>query len=82
MIFLIYLGFTARQDYFTHFEPSQSFGGEKTGDPWEKTPDHMQAELGLYYMWPELGLNPQQWDDERFRALKISGLNHSATGPA
>ena len=54
----------------------------KTGDPWEKTPDHMQAELGLYYMWLELGLNPQRWDDERFRALKISGFNHSATGPA
>ena len=28
-------------------------------------------------MWPELGLNPHRWDDERFRVLKvISGLNH------
>ena len=26
----------ASQDYFTHFEPSQLFGGAKTGDPWEK----------------------------------------------
>ena len=26
------LGFTARQDYFTNFEPSQSLGGAKTGD--------------------------------------------------
>ena len=25
--------FTPRQDYFTHFEPSQSLGGAKTGDP-------------------------------------------------
>ena len=33
MIFLFYLGFTAHKDYFTHFEPSQSFGGAKTGDP-------------------------------------------------
>ena len=24
----------------------------------------------------ELGSNPQRWDDKRFRALKISGLNH------
>ena len=26
------LGFTARQDYFSHFEPSQSIGGAQTGD--------------------------------------------------
>ena len=30
-------------------------------------------------MWLKLGLNPQQWDDKQFRALKISDLNHSAT---
>ena len=70
----------AGQNYFTHFEPSQSLGGAKTGYPREKPPDHPQAELGLSHMWPELGSNPQRWDDERFRALKISGLNHSATG--
>ena len=29
--------------------------------------------------WPELGSNLQEWDDERFRTLKISVLNHSAT---
>ena len=80
--FKFYLGFTACQDYFTHFEPSQLFGGAKTGNPWENTPDHTQAELGLYYMWPELGSNPQRWDDKWFRALKISGLNHSATESA
>ena len=33
----------ARQDYFTHFEPSQSLGVAKTGDPREKTPDHTQG---------------------------------------
>ena len=32
--------------------------------------------------WPELGSNPQRWDDEWFRVLKISILNHSATGTA
>ena len=31
-----------RQDYFTDLEPSQSLGGVKTGDPWEKTPDSKQ----------------------------------------
>ena len=28
--------FTTRQDYFTHFEQSQSLGGAKTGDCREK----------------------------------------------
>ena len=74
--------FTARQDYFTHFEPSQSVGGAKMGDPWEKPPEHPQAELGLSHMWPELGSNPQRWADQRFRALKISGINNSAEGAA
>ena len=36
---------TARQDYFTHFEPRAN-----TGDPQEKTRDHPQAELGLSHM--------------------------------
>ena len=39
--------FTARQDYFIHFEPGLSLGGAKTGDPQEKTSDHPQAELGM-----------------------------------
>ena len=47
---LFYLGFMARQDYFTHFEPSQSVGGVKTGDPREKPPDHPQAELRLHHV--------------------------------
>ena len=54
----------------------------KTGDPREKPPDHPQAELGLPHLWPELGSNTQRWDDERFRSLKVSGLNHSARGAA
>ena len=52
------------------------------GDPREKPPDHPHAELGLSHMWPKRGSNPQRWDDERFRALKISDLNHLATGAA
>ena len=41
---------TARQDYFTHFEPSQSLDAAKTGDPQNKPPGHPQAELGLSHM--------------------------------
>ena len=67
----------ARKDYFTHFEPSQSQGGAKTGEPREKLPDHPKAELGLSHMWTERGSNPHRWEDERFRTEKISGLNHS-----
>ena len=44
------LGFMAHQDYFTHFEPSQSLDGAKTGNPREKTPDHLQAELEMFHM--------------------------------
>ena len=32
--------------------------------------------------WPELGSNLQRWDDGLFWALKISILNHLATGAA
>ena len=56
--------------------------GAKTGDPWEKPLDNPQEELGLSHTCPELGLKPQGWDDERFTALKISILDHSATGAA
>ena len=43
-------------------------------DPREKPPDHPQAELGLSYMSSELGSNPQQWDEERFR---LASLTHA-----
>ena len=33
IVVVLYLGFTAWPDYFTHFEPSQSLGEAKTGDP-------------------------------------------------
>ena len=38
--FFFDLDFTAHQDYFTRFEPSQLIGGVKMGDPLEKPPDH------------------------------------------
>ena len=40
----LYLGFMARQDYFTHFELIQSLVGAKTGDAREKTPEHPQSQ--------------------------------------
>ena len=43
-----YLGFTAHQDYFTHFEPSQSVDWANTGDPREKTPNHRQQNLACF----------------------------------
>ena len=78
--FLFDLGFMARQDYYIHFEPSWSLDGAKMGDPLEKPHDHLQVELGLSHMWPELGFGPQRWDDEWFKALKISVFNYLAMG--
>ena len=54
-LFLI-LRFTARKDCFTHFYLSQSLGGAKREIP-EK--NHLQAELGMSHIRPELGSNPQ-----------------------
>ena len=47
----------ALQEYFTHFEQSQSLGAAKKGDPKENhlTCD-LQEELGLI----QAGLDPQQ----------------------
>ena len=76
-------GFTAHQDYFPHFDPSQLFNRwGKNGKSLKKTPDHPQAELGLSQTWPELGSNTQQWDDEWFTALKIKTwpLDNGGTG--
>ena len=56
--FFFFLAGVGSRGYFTHFEPSQSLGGEKTGDP------------------------RQRWDCVLFRALQISGNNHSAKGVA
>ena len=44
------LGFMAHEDYFTHFELSQSLGGAKMGQPREKPTDHPQTELGLSHV--------------------------------
>ena len=50
--------FTARQDYFTHFEPSQSSGGAKTGYPREKTT--ASRTWLVSHMTRALGSNPQR----------------------
>ena len=51
------LGITARQDYFTHFEPNQTLDEAKTGDPRKEPPDYPQAELGLAHV-PRAKLEP------------------------
>ena len=56
--------------------------GRKREIPEKKHLDHPPAELGLSHIWPEIGSNSPRWDDERFRALKLSDLNHSAMGTA
>ena len=50
------------QDYFSSYlyETGQTGGGVKTGEPREKPPQHLQAELGLSQMRPEWGSNPHQ----------------------
>ena len=47
------------------------------GDPPEK-PLTTRKQDWACPTWPELGSNPQQWEDKRFRAPMISSLNHSS----
>ena len=52
----------ASQYYFTHFESTQSVGGAKTGDPREKTPDHLQAEFDFSHVtWARLEPTAVRW---------------------
>ena len=64
--------FMAREDYFTHFERSQSQGWAKTGDPQKKKkkPDYRKQSMAC------LTCNPRH-NVKRFRVLKISGLNRA-----
>ena len=48
ILFCFYLGFMACQGYFTHFEPSQSVGGVKTGDPREKSLTFLKQNLARF----------------------------------
>ena len=64
--FLFHLGFTASQDYFTHFwAESVVRCGEIGGSP-RKTTWPPQAELDFSHIRPELGSKPQRWDDKVF----------------
>ena len=80
--FILWLGFFGPSRLFHSFwAESMVRGWGSMGDPREKkTHDHLQAEIGLSHIWPKLGSKSERWDDKRFRALKISNLNHSATG--
>ena len=53
--------FTARQDYFIILSHVNVRWGEN-GRSSRKT-NHLQAELELSHVTPELGSSPQQWDD-------------------
>ena len=80
--FVSFFGFTASQDYFTHFEPSQSLRWSKNGRSPRKNTWPPESRTWLVSLWPKKGLNPRWWDDKQFGVLKISVLNHSATGGA
>ena len=79
LLFVFNLDFTACQDYFTHFEPSQSLGGVKTGDPQGKRQASITW-LVSHMTWARLKPTVVRW--RAIRACKISGLNHSAKGAA
>ena len=75
------LGFTAHQEYFTHFEPSQSLSGRKR-EIREKN-NHLttrKKNLACPTCDPWYGRTHSGEMIERLRALISSGLNHSDTG--
>ena len=74
--------FTARQDYFTNFEPSQSQGVAKTGRSPRKLTWPAASRTWLVSHVTRARFKLQRWNAEQFRALEISGLNHLATGTA
>ena len=53
-----YLGFTARQYYFTHFEPNRKVGRRTP----RKTTWPSTSRTALSHMWHVIGSNPQWWD--------------------
>ena len=58
IIYFFYLSFMACQDQFSQFDQSQSW----RVNPWEKLPDHLQAELGLFHMtWAGLEPTTVRW---------------------
>ena len=67
-------GVMARQDYFTPFDPSKV--ERKREIPKKKHLTTRKQNLACLTCDP----SSQWWDDEQFKAFKISVLNHSATG--
>ena len=78
--------------WFGFYSPSRLFHsfwaklisrwGENGRSPRKTTWPPTSTTSLVSYVTPKLGSNPQRWDDERFRALKIRGLNNSDTGAA
>ena len=76
--FIWVLTFTVCQDYFTHFEPSQSLGGMKTGDPREKYLTTCKQNS----IATRARLEPIAVRWQAIRALNVRGLNQSPTSEA
>ena len=82
MIFFVVvdLGFTAHQDYFTHFVVSEliltghktEINNGKVGWKWEMPEkNHFTTRKQNLdcLTWPELGLNPQRWDEQAWNFM-------------
>ena len=59
--YFFYFGFMDRQDYFTHFEISQSYGRTKNGRPPEKKHLTTLKQNLVCLTWPERDSNTQWW---------------------
>ena len=82
IFFFFYLSFTAFLDYSHLFWAKSIARWGKNGRSLQKTPDHLQAELGLSHTVTRARLEPTTVTWRGFRALKISSLNHLAAGAA
>ena len=66
---------------FGFYGPSRFFHSFWAEVGWkQEIPEKKHLTTHKQNIWPDLGSNPQRWDDEWFRALKICDLNHLATG--
>ena len=75
-IFLFWFGFYGPSRLFHSFWTESIGRGDENGRSSRKTTWPPASRTWLV----SLDSKPQQWDDERFRALKMSILNHSAMG--
>ena len=65
----------ACQDYFTHFEPSQSLGGAKTGAPRQKK----QTDIPQCHVMRRLIYEPQQDPAQGLQAKPVEDFKYFIT---